>query len=210
MTAGSINKVVLVGRLGGAPEIQSLFPSGVKMCRLSVVTWERWKEQKSGKDKVKTEWHIVEVYQNAAVKFAEAYLKKGRLVYIEGKLETRMWQNKSGQSGYTTLVSVRPYAGTVIGLDRRPREFEQQVEAKPWTRPFEFGKKFTVEAHDTGQRSTYQIVPGAEANIEMGLINRDAPLARALIRCAADDEDEVEVRAPGGVRSYTIVKIESV
>ena len=208
MMVGSINKVVLVGRLGGDPEIQSLFPSGVKMCRLSVVTCERWKEKKTGEDKVSTEWHTVEVHQNAAVNFAEAYLTKGRLVYIEGRLETRKWQNKSGQSGYTTLVSVRPNAGAVIGLDRRPKEFGQRVEAKPRVRPIEFGKKFTIEAHDTGQRSTYEIVSGTESNIKMGLINREAPLARALIRCLANDEDEVQVRAPGGIRIYTIIKIE--
>ena len=220
MTAGSINKVVLVGQLGACPEIRS-FPSGGKMCRLSVVTWERWKERKTGEAKKKTEWHSVEVHQNAAVNFAETYLTKGRLVYIEGKLETRMWQNNSGQIGYTTFVSVQRNAGTVIALDRRPMDFEQRFTAEPvpWpatvtefavTRPVEFGKKFTVKAHDTGEQSTFQIVPGAESNIKMGLINREAPLARALISCLANDEDEVEVRAPGGVRTYTIIKIEPV
>lgn len=220
MTAGSINKVVLVGRLGAAPEIRS-FPSGDKMCRLSVITRERWKERKTGEDKVSTEWNTVEVHQNAAVNFAEAYLTKGRLVYVEGRLETRKCQNKSAQSGYTTLVSVRPNAGAVIALDRRPMDFEKRFMAEPvpWpatvtefavTRPVEFDKKFTVKAHDTGEQSIFQIVPGAESNIKMGLINREAPLACALINCLANDEDEVEVRAPRGVRTYTIIKIEPV
>ena len=184
-----------------------------------MVTSERWTNWYTGEAKENTEWHSVEVYKDSAVKFAETYLKKGRLVYVEGRLETRKWYDKSGYSHYLTLVVIRPYFGLLIGLDRLPKELRQRGPAKPLVqpvaateftgnRPFEFGTNITVEAHDTGECSTYQIVPVAKVDVKKGLISRDAPLANALIGHAANDV--VEVQTPGGVRSYTIIKIEHV
>ena len=194
MTARSVNKVVLVGRLGADPDVRS-FPSGGKMCRLNVATWEQWRDRNTGEAKKKTEWHRVEVHHAAVIKFAEAYLKKGRLIYVEGKLETRKWQDKSGQYRYTTSVAVRPNVGMLIAVDR-PTTVED--------RSIRLGTKVTLKDDDTGRLSTYQIVPETQGNIEMGRISIDTPLARALI--GHEVNDVVDVRAPGGIRSYTIIE----
>lgn len=215
MTAHSVNKVVLVGRLGADPDVQS-FPSGSKICRLNVTTWEQWRDRITGEAKKKTEWHSVEVHHVGAVNFAEAYLTKGRLIYVEGKLETRKWQDKSGQYRYTTSVAVRPYVGKLIAIDRRPDEPGPRVPTRPIIRPepvveflkdrsIRLGTMVTLENDDTGQRSTYQIVPATRGNIEMGLISSDAPLARALI--GHEVNDVVEVQVPGGIGSYTIIEV---
>lgn len=214
MTARSVNKVVLIGRLGADPDVRS-FPSGGKMCRLNVATWEQWRDRNTGEAKKKTEWHLVDVHHVAAIKFAEAYLAKGRLIYVEGKLETRKWQDKSGQYRYATSVAVRPYVGKLIAVDRRSDEPEQSEPTKPIARPtagtklaedrsIRLGTTVTLKDDDTGRLSTYQIVPETRGNIGMGLISINAPLAHALI--GHEVNDVVEVEAPGGIRSYTIIK----
>lgn len=114
--AGSVNKVVLIGRLGADPEVRS-FQNGSKVCNLRVATSETWKDKSSGEKKERTEWHSVAIFAEHAARFAEQYLRKGSLVYIEGKLETRKWTDQSGQDRYSTEVTVRPYGGEVQGLD---------------------------------------------------------------------------------------------
>ncbi len=95
-----VNKVILVGRLGADPELRST-PSGTQMCTLSVATSETW--VKDGKREEKTEWHRVVLWSRQA-ELAQKYLKKGRMVYIEGKLQTRSWQDQQGQKRYTTEI----------------------------------------------------------------------------------------------------------
>lgn len=112
---GSVNKVVLIGRLGADPEVRS-FQNGSKVCNLRVATSETWKDRESGEKRERTEWHAVAIFAEHTVRFAEQYLRKGSLVYVEGKLETRKWQDQSGQDRYTTEVTVRPYGGDVKGL----------------------------------------------------------------------------------------------
>jgi len=93
--SGSINKVTLLGNLGAAPEIRS-FQNGGKVCNLRIATSETWKDKTTGERKEKTEWTTVAIFQEGLVRVAEQYLRKGSKVYIEGKLQTRKWQDQSG------------------------------------------------------------------------------------------------------------------
>ena len=116
--AGSVNKVILIGNLGADPEVRT-FPSGGRVCSLRLATSETWKDKNSGERREKTEWHKVEIYNDALVGIAERFLRKGSKVYIEGQLETRKWQDQSGQDRYTTEVALRPYRGELTMLDGR-------------------------------------------------------------------------------------------
>lgn len=116
--AGSVNKVILVGNLGRDPEVRS-FPNGGKVCNLRIATSETWRDRTSGERKERTEWHSVAIFNENLAKIAEQYLKKGSKVYIEGQLETRKWQDQSGQDRYTTEIVLRPYRGELTLLDGR-------------------------------------------------------------------------------------------
>lgn len=97
----SVNKVILVGNLGRDPEVRYM-PNGEAVCNFSLATTDSWKD-KSGAKQEKTEWHNVVIYRKLA-EIAGEYLKKGRPVYIEGRLQTRKWQTKEGQDRYTTEI----------------------------------------------------------------------------------------------------------
>lgn len=114
--AGSVNKVILVGNLGRDPEIRT-FQNGGKVCNLRIATSETWKDKQSGERKERTEWHSVAVFQEGLVRVCEQYLKKGSKVYIEGKLQTRKWQDQSGADRYTTEVVLQGYDGNLTMLD---------------------------------------------------------------------------------------------
>ena len=114
--AGSVNKVILVGNLGRDPEIRS-FQNGGKVANLRIATSETWKDRNSGERKERTEWHTVAIFNEGILRTVENYLKKGAKVYIEGQLETRKWQDQSGQDRYTTEVTIRPYKGELTMLD---------------------------------------------------------------------------------------------
>ena len=116
--AGSVNKVILIGNLGADPEVRS-FPNGGQVCSLRVATSETWKDRNSGERREKTEWHRVEIYSEPLVRVAQQYLRKGSKIYIEGQLETRKWQDQSGQDRYTTEVALRPYRSELTMLDSR-------------------------------------------------------------------------------------------
>ncbi|WP_375173205.1 single-stranded DNA-binding protein [Pseudooceanicola sp.] len=116
--AGSVNKVILIGNLGRDPEVRS-FQNGGKVCNLRIATSENWKDRNTGERRERTEWHTVAIFNEALVRVAEQYLRKGSKVYIEGKLETRKWQDQSGQDRYSTEVVLRPYAGELTMLDGR-------------------------------------------------------------------------------------------
>lgn len=100
--ARGINKVILVGNLGGDPETRYM-PSGSAVTNITVATNESWKDKKTGEQKDRTEWHKVAMFDRLAEVAAE-YLRKGSQVYIEGKLRTRKWQDKSGQDRWTTEI----------------------------------------------------------------------------------------------------------
>ena len=116
--AGSVNKVILVGNLGRDPEVRS-FANGGKVCNLRIATSETWRDRNSGERKERTEWHSVAIFSEPLAKIAEQYLRKGSKVYIEGQLETRKWQDQSGQDRYTTEVVLRPFSGNLTLLDGR-------------------------------------------------------------------------------------------
>lgn len=116
--AGSVNKVILIGNLGADPEVRN-FPSGGKVCNLRLATSETWKDRNTGERRERTEWHRVSIYSEPLVRVAEQYLRKGSKIYIEGQLETRKWQDQSGQDRYTTEVALRPYRSELTMLDGR-------------------------------------------------------------------------------------------
>ena len=114
--AGSVNKVILIGNLGRDPEVRS-FQNGNKVCNLRIATSETWKDKNSGERKERTEWHSVAIFQEGLVRIAEQYLKKGSKVYIEGQLQTRKWQDQSGNDRYSTEVVIRGMNGSLTMLD---------------------------------------------------------------------------------------------
>ena len=116
--AGSVNKVILVGNLGADPEVRT-FQNGGKVCNLRIATSENWKDRNTGERRERTEWHSVAIFSEPLARIAEQYLRKGSKVYIEGQLETRKWQDQSGQDRYSTEIVLRPYRGELTLLDGR-------------------------------------------------------------------------------------------
>ena len=108
--AGSVNKVIIVGNLGADPEVRS-FQNGGKVVNLRIATSETWRDKASGERKERTEWHSVAIFNDRLGEVAEKYLRKGSEVYVEGQLETRKWQDQSGQDRYTTEIVLRQYRG---------------------------------------------------------------------------------------------------
>ena len=116
--SGSVNKVILVGRLGADPDVRS-FNNGGKVVNLSVATSERWRDKQSGEQREKTEWHRVSIFNDRLGDVAEKFLRKGSSVYLEGALETRKWQDQNGQDKYTTEVVLKQYRGELTLLGGR-------------------------------------------------------------------------------------------
>src|SRR6202008_1198005 len=114
--AGSVNKVILVGNLGADPEIRSL-SSGDRVANLRVATSESWRDRSSGERKEKTEWHRVVIFNDNLVKVAEQYLRKGSKIYLEGAIQTRKWQDQSGQEKFSTEVVLQKFRGELTMLD---------------------------------------------------------------------------------------------
>jgi len=116
--AGGINKVIIVGNLGKDPEVRT-FANGGKVCNFSVATSESWKDKQTGERKEKTEWHNISIYNEGLAGVAERYLKKGSKVYLEGKLQTRKWQDQSGNDRYSTDVVLQGFDAKMEMLDSR-------------------------------------------------------------------------------------------
>ena len=114
--AGSVNKVIIVGNLGRDPESRS-FQNGGKVVNLRIATSETWKDRNSGERKEKTEWHSVAIFNEGLANVAEKYLRKGSKVYIEGQLQTRKWQDQSGNDRYSTEVVLQGFNGNLTMLD---------------------------------------------------------------------------------------------
>ncbi len=115
--AGSVNKVILIGNLGADPEIRRT-QDGRPVANLRVATSDSWKDKATGERKEKTEWHRVVIFNENLCRIAEQYLKKGSKVYIEGALQTRKWQDQSGQDRYSTEVVLQGFRGELTLLDR--------------------------------------------------------------------------------------------
>jgi single-strand DNA-binding protein len=116
--AGSVNKVILVGNLGKDPESRT-FANGGEVVSFSVATSENWKDRNSGERKEKTEWHNVSIFSEGLARVAKSYLRKGSKVYLEGQLETRKWQDQSGNDRYSTDVVLRQFNSAMVLLDSR-------------------------------------------------------------------------------------------
>lgn len=114
--AGSVNKVILIGNLGADPEVRQ-FQNGGQVCNLRVATSETWKDKTTGERREKTEWHQVAIFSDGLIRICQNYLKKGSKVYIEGKLQTRKWQDQNGNDRYSTEVVLQGFDGTLTMLD---------------------------------------------------------------------------------------------
>ena len=115
--AGSVNKVILIGNLGADPEIRRT-QDGRPVANLRLATSKSWRDKATGERKEKTEWHRVVIFNENLCRIAEQYLKKGSKVFIEGQLQTRKWQDQSGQDRYSTEVVLQGFRGELTLLDR--------------------------------------------------------------------------------------------
>ena len=116
--AGSVNKVILVGNLGRDPEVRQM-QDGNPVVNLSLATSENWKDRSTGERRERTEWHRVVIFNENLARVAEQYLRKGSKIYVEGTLQTRKWQDQSGQDKYTTEVVLGRFRGELTMLDSR-------------------------------------------------------------------------------------------
>src|SRR6056300_647451 len=114
--AGSLNKVLLIGRLGADPEIKQMV-NGKSVARLSLATSQSWKDENTGEKKEKTEWHRIVVFNDGLVNVVQQYLKKGAQAYVEGQLTTRKWKDEqSGQDKYSTEIVIQGYNSSLTML----------------------------------------------------------------------------------------------
>ena len=119
--SGSLNKVLLIGRLGADPEIKQMV-NGKSVARLSLATSQSWKDKSSGERKEKTEWHRVVIFNEGLVSIVQQYLKKGANIYVEGALSTRKWKDESsGQDKYSTEVVLQGYNSSLTMLDGKSK-----------------------------------------------------------------------------------------
>src|ERR1700704_4656816 len=114
--AGSVNKVILVGNLGRAPEIRST-QDGMRIANLNLATSESWRDKMSGERKEKTEWHRIVIFNERLTELAEKYLRKGSKVYVEGALQTRKWTDNAGVEKYSTEVVLTRFRGELTMLE---------------------------------------------------------------------------------------------
>ncbi|HBN6205685.1 TPA: single-stranded DNA-binding protein [Vibrio parahaemolyticus] len=134
MAARGVNKVILVGNLGSDPEIRYM-PNGNAVATLTIATSETWRDKGTGEQREKTEWHRVVIF-GALAKVAENYLRKGSQVYIEGQLQTRKWQDQSGQDRFTTEVVVQGYSAVMQMLGGQQQYNEPPMDFDDDEPPF--------------------------------------------------------------------------
>jgi single-strand DNA-binding protein len=115
--AGSVNKVILIGNLGADPEIRRT-QDGKPIANLRIATSDTWRDKATGERRERTEWHRVVIFNEALSRIAEQYLKKGSKVYLEGQLQTRKWQDQSGQDRYSTEVVLQGWNAQLTMLER--------------------------------------------------------------------------------------------
>lgn len=120
-----INKVIIIGNLGRDPEIRYM-PNGGAVTNLTIATSEAWKDKTTGEQQEKTEWHRIVLFKRLA-EIAAEYLKKGSKVYIEGKLQTRKWQEQNGQDRYTTEI----VGSELQFLDSKPAQGSSKEASQP-------------------------------------------------------------------------------
>jgi single-strand DNA-binding protein len=111
-----INKAIIIGNCGKDPEIRT-FQTGGQVASFSVATSESWKDKATGEKREKTEWHRISVFNEHLISIVERFVKKGTRLYVEGQIETRKWQDKSGEEKYTTEIVLRPFRGEIQILE---------------------------------------------------------------------------------------------
>ena len=129
--SGSLNKVLLIGRLGADPEIKQMV-NGKNVARLSLATSQSWKDKTTGEKKEKTEWHRIVVFNEGLINVVQQYLKKGAQVYIEGQLSTRKWKDEqSGQDKYSTEILIQGYNSSLTMLGGGGRGIQNDNSPQP-------------------------------------------------------------------------------
>ena len=127
--AGSLNKVLLIGRLGADPEIKQMV-NGKSVARMSIATSNTWKDKNTGEKKEKTEWHRVVIFNEGLVKVVQQYVKKGAQVYIEGQLTNRKWKDeKTGVDKYSTEVVLQGFNSSFKILSSKNNQIETQQDS---------------------------------------------------------------------------------
>lgn len=149
--AGSVNKVILIGNLGGDPEVRRT-QDGRPVVNLSVATSDSWRDKNTGERKEKTEWHRVTIWNEGLCKVAEQYLRKGSKVYIDGSLQTRKWQDKDGNDKYSTEVILNGYGAVLTMLDNPHREESGQSETNSYAEATGRRPRASAPGRETGER----------------------------------------------------------
>ena len=129
MASRGINKVILIGNLGQDPEVRYM-PGGIAVTNITLATSDTWRDKQTGEQRERTEWHRV-VFMGVLAEVAGKHLKKGSQVYVEGKLQTRKWQDQSGQERYTTEVLVDSFTGVMQMLGRNGGGKQQGANSQP-------------------------------------------------------------------------------
>lgn len=139
--AGSVNKVILVGYLGADPEIRRL-NSGDQVANFRIATSESWRDRNTGEVHQRTEWHSIVIFNENLVKIAGEYLKKGTRIYIEGKLQTRKWQDQNGIDRYTSEIVLQKYKGEIQMLSSSNSSEDKEED--------DMGRRYAAQkGHDT-------------------------------------------------------------
>ena len=172
MASRGVNKVILVGNLGQDPEVRYM-PNGGAVANITLATSESWRDKATGEQKEKTEWHRVVLFGKLA-EVAGEYLRKGSQVYIEGSLQTRKWQDQSGQDRYTTEIVVN-VGGTMQMLGGRQGGGRS-------------GHRCVLTAATAGQAAADRCSSSASAGKTRSLIRFDAVLASPSAKDASDTE----------------------
>jgi|TARA_B110000438_G_scaffold301312_1_gene355876 single-strand DNA-binding protein len=129
--AGSLNKVLLIGRLGADPEVKQMV-NGKSVARLSLATSNSWKDKNTGEKKEKTEWHRIVIFNEGLVNVVQQYVKKGAQVYIEGELTTRKWKDeKSGTDKYSTEIVLQGFNSSFKILSSKNNMTQEVSDNKP-------------------------------------------------------------------------------
>ena len=125
--AGSLNKVLLIGRLGADPEIKQMV-NGKSVARLSLATSQSWKDKNTGEKKEKTEWHRVVIFNEGLVNVVQKYLKKGAQVYVEGQISTTKYTDNNGQEKFSTQIVLQGYNSTLTMLGGSNKSIESGID----------------------------------------------------------------------------------
>jgi len=147
--AGSINKVILIGNLGADPEIRHT-QDGRPIANLRVATSENWRDKATGERRERTEWHRVVIFNEGLCRIAEQYLRKGSKVYLEGQLQTRKWEDQSGQERYSTEVVLQGFNSQLTMLDSRNSGAGDGGQDFASSSPGDFGQSGPMDTAKTG------------------------------------------------------------